>query len=207
MADYRLYYLPQSGNCYKVALMLALTDSDWEPHYIDMFGGATRAPEFLALNSMGELPVLEHGQTVLTQSAMILLYLAEQTGQFGGTTDAERREILRWLFWDNHKGSTQMATTRFNHNFIPEDKRSADVSDFLTARTRGGLKVLNRQLKGRDWVAADRPTIADLSIAGYLFYPEPFGYDAESFPNVAAWLDRLKALPGWQAPYDLMKAP
>ena len=100
-----------------------------------------------------------------------------------------------------------MATTRFHCIFVPDEKRSADVSDFQFARARGGLKVLNRHLEGRDWVAADAATVADISIAGYLYYPEGFGYDAESFPNVAAWLDRLQALPGWQAPYDLMKAP
>ena len=102
MAEYRLHYVPQSGNCYKVALMLELTGTPWEPRFWDMFAGATRTPEFLALNGMGELPVLEHGGEVLTQSALILSYLIKQTGQFGGKTDAERREVMRCLVWDNH---------------------------------------------------------------------------------------------------------
>ena len=206
MSSYRLHYVPQSGNCYKAALMLELTGQSWEPVFVDMFAGATRTQEFMDFNVMNELPVLEHGDLVLTQSALILDYLAAETGRFGPADEAERRELLRWLFWDNHKGSTQMAASRFALNFVPQDKQSGDVNAFLTARTRGGLKVLNRHLEGRDWVVADRPTIADISICGYLFYPEALGYDAESFPAVAAWLERIRGLEGWQAPYDLMKA-
>lgn len=204
MAEYKLHCFAQSGNAYKPALMLALTGSDWEAEFVDFFGGAARDPAFLAINEMAEVPVLDHGDTRLTQSGVMLDYIATQTGQFGGSTDAERREIMRWILWDNHKGTSQQGVTRFLMNFLPEKHRNADVIGFLQGRTVAGLKVLERHLTGADWLAADRATIADISACGYLYYPEPFGYDADQFPAIAAWLDRIKALPGWVHPYDLM---
>ncbi|MBB5516084.1 glutathione S-transferase [Rubricella aquisinus] len=204
MADYTLHCFAQSGNAYKPALMLALTGCNWEAEFVDFFGGAARDPAFLAINEMGEVPVLDHGDVRLTQSGVMLDYIAEQTGQFEAKTDAERREVMRWLLWDNHKGSTQQGMTRFLINFLPEKHRNADVIAFAQGRVVTALKVLERHLAKQDWLAADRPTIADISACGYLYYPEPFGYDAATFPAIAAWLERIKGLPGWQHPYDLM---
>ena len=97
MADYKLYCFAQSGNAYKPALMLNLCGADWEPRFVDFFNGETRTPEFRAnVNAMGEVPVLEHAGQKLSQSGVILHYLAEQLGKFGGDDDAERREVLRW---------------------------------------------------------------------------------------------------------------
>jgi glutathione S-transferase len=199
-----LYGFGESGNAYKAALMLALTGTPWQLEFVPFFSGGTRTPAFRALNEMGEVPVLVDGDVTLSQSGVILDYLAEKTAQFGGTTDAERREILRWILWDNHKLSTQVGTLRFLMNFLAEDKRPHAVFPFLQGRIKTALMVLDGHLTGRDWVAADRPTIADLSCCSYLYYPEPWGLDPADFPAVAAWLDRLRALPGWAHPYDLM---
>ena len=85
MAEYRLHCMKESGNANKVAMMLALTGADWEPVWVDYFNGATRTDSFKgAINEMGEVPVLDHGATRLTQSGVILNYLVEQTGKFGG---------------------------------------------------------------------------------------------------------------------------
>jgi len=88
MTEYRLHCFAQSGNSYKPALMLELAGADWEPVFVDFFNGAHRSPEFLALNPMGEAPVLEHigpehDRPVLAQSGLILDYLAGKTGKFG----------------------------------------------------------------------------------------------------------------------------
>ena len=199
-----LHCFGESGNAYKVALALELTGTDWAPVYVDFFNGGSRTPEFRALHEMGEVPVMVDGETVLTQSGVMLDYLSSKTGRFGGRSAAERREVLRWLFWDNHKLSTQAGTVRFLSNFLPEAKRPEGVIPFLQGRLKAAYGVLDAHLAGRDWIVGDGPTIADLSCCGYLFYPEPFGFSRADWPQIDRWLDRIAALPGWKHPYELM---
>lgn len=199
-----LHCFGESGNAYKVALMLALTGTEWTPVFVDFFNGGHRKPEYLALNPMGEVPLLVDGDLRLSQSGAILHHLADKTGQFGGATEGERLEILRWILWDNHKFTGAIAMHRFLANFLPEAHRDPAVIAHYAGRQKAALKVLERHLAGRDWVVADRPTIADLSLCGYLYYPEPFGFERAEWPAISAWLDRIAALPGWQHPYDLM---
>ncbi len=200
----KLYCFGESGNAYKVALALTFADIEWEPVFVDFFNGATRTPEFRAINEMGEVPVLVDGETTLTQSGVILDYISSKTGKLGGKSAAERREVLRWLFWDNHKLSTQIGTARFLANFVPEEKRPAGVIPFLQSRLKASYTVLNGHLEARKWVAGEAMTIADLSLCGYLYYPEPFGFDRADWPHIDAWLNRIAAVPGWKHPYDLM---
>lgn len=200
----RLHCFGESGNAYKAALTLALTGTDWEPVFVDFFNGATRTPEFRRLNVMGEVPVMEDGDLVLTQSGVMQDHVSARSGLLGGRDEAERREVLRWMFFDNHKVSGVAGPLRFNLNFLPEARRSAEVNGFLAMRLASALKVIETALTSRDWLAGDRVTIADLACCGYLYYPEPFGFDRKDHPNIDAWLDRIAALPGWKHPYDLM---
>jgi glutathione S-transferase len=201
----QLYGFGESGNAYKCALALTLADLDWQPVFVDFFNGAARSPEFRQVNAMGEVPVLIDGDLTLTQSGVILDYISSKTGKLGGRSAAERREVLRWLFWDNHKLSTQIGTTRFLMNFLAPDKRPEGVIPFLQGRLKVAYTVLNDHLATRSWIVGDGPTIADLSCAGYLYYPEPFGFDRPDWPHIDAWLTRIAALPGWKHPYDLME--
>ena len=200
----KLYCFGESGNAYKCALALTFADMDWEPIYVDFFNGGARTPEFRAINEMGEVPVLLDGETTLTQSGVILDYISSKTGKLGGKSAAERREVLRWLFWDNHKFSTMIGNTRFLMNFLPADKRPEAVIAFQQGRLKAAYAVLNDHLTQRTWVAGEAMTIADLSCAGYLYYPEPFGFSRADWPAIDAWLDRIAATPGWKPPYDLM---
>ena len=200
----KLYCFGESGNAYKCALALTLTGTEWEPVFVDFFNGETRGAAFRALNPMGEVPVLVDGETVLTQSGVILDYISSKTGQLGGRSAAERRDVLRWLFWDNHKLSTQAGTCRFLENFLPVEKRPEGVIPFLQGRLKAAYGVLDAHLAGRDWIVGDGPTIADLSCCSYLYYPEPFGFDRKDWPNIDRWLDGISALPGWKHPYDMM---
>ena len=100
--------------------MLTLCGQTFEPVWTDFGGGATRTPEWRrTVNEMGEIPVLEEDGVRLTQTAPILLKLAEQYGRFGGETASEKFEILRWLFWDNHKLTGYMAAYRYYRTFTP----------------------------------------------------------------------------------------
>lgn len=200
----KLYCFGESGNAYKCALALTFADIDWEPVYVDFFNGETRQPAFRAINEMGEVPVLVDGETTLTQSGVILDYISSKTGKLGGRSAAERREVLRWLFWDNHKLSTQIGMTRFLANFLPADKRPEAVISFTQSRLKAAYKVLNDHLGASRWMVGNALTIADLSCCGYLYYPEPFGFDRADWPHIAAWLDRIAAERGWKHPYDMM---
>lgn len=196
----KLHCFGESGNAYKAALTLTLCGIDWEPVWVDFFHGASRTPEYRALNVMGEAPVLVDGDRVLTQSGVIQLWAAETTGRFL----APREEALRWVFFDNHKVSSQAGALRFHMNFLPPEKRSPEVVDWLGGRLRSAFQVMEAQLSRSPWLAGDDPTIGDLACCGYLFYPEPFGFDRAGWPAIDAWLGRIAALPGWKHPYDLM---
>lgn len=200
----KLYCFGESGNAYKCALALALTGTDWQPVFVDFFKGGTRTPEFRAVNEMGEVPVLVDGEVKLTQSGVILDYIAGKTGKLGASNDSDRREILRWLLWDNHRLSGMVGPRRFIANFLAEEKRPEGAIPFMQGRLKNAYSILNAHLEGRDWIVGDAVTIADLSCCGYLYYPEPFGFDRKDWPHIDAWLDRIAALPGWKHPYDLM---
>ena len=204
----KLYCFGESGNSYKAALPLSLSGLDWTPVKVDFFGGETRTDDYRKnVNAMGEAPVLIDSEVKLTQSGVIQDYVAEKSGKFGGKDAAERREVLRWVLFDNHKLSSMAGVTRFLMNFLPEDKRPAEVIAFNQGRLQGAYTVLNAALEGRDWLVGDSVTNADFSCCGYLFYEEPFGFNRTDWPNIDAWLTRISELPGWKAPYDLMLGP
>jgi glutathione S-transferase len=204
MSEYRLHCMKESGNAYKVALMLELSGCDWQPVWVDYFNGQTRADAFRAeVNEMGEVPVLEHKGRHLSQSGVILDYLAEVTGKFGPRDAEERREILRWTLFDNHKFTSYFATLRFL--FGLQKSGDTPVTEFLRTRTRGAYGIVDKHLAGRKFLLGDQPTIADFSLAGYVFYTEETGIErAKEFPQVEAWAARIQALPRWKHPYDLM---
>jgi glutathione S-transferase len=200
----KLYCFGESGNAYKAALALTFAEMDWEPVYVDFFNGETRTPAFREINEMGEVPVLVDGDTTLTQSGVILDYISSKTGKLGGRSAAERREVLRWLFWDNHKLSGVAGATRFLMNFLPPEKRPQEVIAFNQGRLKAAYTLLNAHLATSDWIVADQVSIADLSCCGYLFYEEPFGFDRAEWPHIDRWLNQIAALPGWKHPYDMM---
>ena len=207
MAEYQLYCFAQSGNSYRAALMLNLIGADWQPVFVDFFkGGETRTPKYRSdVNEMGEVPVLVHGGTKLSQSGVILSYLAERSGKFKPEGEDERLEALRWIIWDNQKLNGYLGPYRFLRNFARPAGDPA-VMAFLKGRIDGNLAILDKRLSARPFMLGVRPTIADLSLCAYLYYPaEEWGFDiAGTHKNIGAWLERIKALPGWKHPYDLM---
>jgi len=207
MAEYELCCFAQSGNAYRVALMLNLIGADWKPIFVDFFkGGETRTPKYRAeVNDMGEAPVLVHGEKKLSQSGVCLTYLAERTAKFAPQGEDERLEALRWIIFDNQKVNGFLGPYRFLRNFAKPAPDPA-VLAFLKGRIDGNLAIVEKRLSDRPFVLGARPTIADISLAGYLYYPpEEFGFDIPAtFPAIGKWLDRVKSLPGWKHPYELM---
>jgi glutathione S-transferase len=186
--------------------MLNLIGADWKPIFVDFFKGETRTPTYRTdVNEMGEAPVLVHGDRKLTQSGVCLTYLAERTGKFATQGDDERLEAMRWIIFDNQKVNGFLGPYRFLKNFARPAGDPA-VLAFLKGRIDGNLAIVDKRLATHPFVLGERPTIADISFAAYLYYPaEEFGFDIPGMhQNIAAWLDRMKALPGWKHPYELM---
>ncbi|GLK54680.1 glutathione S-transferase [Methylopila capsulata] len=202
MPEYLLRCFAESGNSYKPAILLELAGADWAPVFVDYFHGETREAEYRALNVMGEAPVLEHGDVTLSQSGVILDYLADALGAFGAETPAERREIWRWILFDNHKLTSYTATLRFMRAIAKTGE--TPVTDFLHKRAEAAYAVLDAHLAGKTFVVGERPTIADLSLSAYLFFGDEIGVPFEPYANIRAWLERIRSLPGWKHPYDLM---
>ena len=203
----KLYCFGESGNAYKAALTLELSGLDWETVKVDFFGGETRSPEYKAeVNEMGEAPVLidtDHDYKI-TQSGAIQDYVVHLSGKLPGSPPEERRAVLRWVLWDNPNLSSMAGMTRFLMNFLPPDKRPQEVIGFNHGRLKAAYAVLNDHLADKDWIVGNGITVADISCCGYLFYPEPFGFERADWPHIDAWLTRIEQTPGWKHPYDLM---
>jgi glutathione S-transferase len=198
--EFKLYCFAQSGNAYKAALMLKLCGAKWEPRFVDFFNGETRTAEYRAgINEMGEVPVLEHRGRRLAQSGVILHYLADHFRMY---QDENRLEVLRWILWDNHKLTSYIATLRYFLQF--QKTGETPVTEFLRGRVKGSLGILEAHLGRSAFAVGDRPTIADFSLCGYLYWPDEFGVSWSDYPRIGAWLERIRALPGWVHPYELM---
>ena len=206
---YKLHAFAQSGNTYKVALLLQALRQPWTPIHLpfeEFAKGIQRSDTWRQdVNPMGEIPVLEVGDKKLTQSAVILLFLAEKHGAYGGQSEDERLEVMRWMFFDNHKFTSYLATLRFLKSFGATAPDPA-VMKFLAGRVDNAFGIVEKHLSSRDYIVGSQPTIADMSLCGYLYFPaDESGYDiGKSYPAMAKWLERLKALPGWKPPYEML---
>ena len=203
---YQLHGFSQSGNTFKVAFMLGALNQPWRASFVDFMNGVTRTEQWRGTtNQMGEVPVLDDGERRLTQSGVILTYLAAKHGRFGGSNEDERLEVLRWLLFDNHKLTSYFASYRFMKAFGPAAPDPA-VTAWLRGRLDNAFGIVDKHLQSADYLVGSAPTIADFSLSGYLFYPvEESGYDFhQRFPHVHAWLARLQALPGWADPYAVL---
>jgi glutathione S-transferase len=188
----RLHDYAASGNCYKVRLLLALLGQPYERVAVDIFAGDTLTAEFAALNPARTTPVLEldDGQA-LPESAAILWYLAEGT-TFLPDDRLARARVLQWLCFERAL-TPAVAGARFQ----VMTGRTDDETPFLLANGREALAKLDRRLEGRDWVALDGPTIADVALYGYTHVADDAGFDLAAHPTIGAWLDRVRALPGY----------
>jgi glutathione S-transferase len=188
----RLYDYAASGNCLKVRLLLALLGRKYERVPVDIFAGETLTAEFAALNPARTTPVLElEDGTTLAESAAILWYLAENT-PFLPDDRLERARVLQWLCFERAL-TPAVAGARFQIM----TNRTDDETPFLLDAARAKLATLDRRLTHREWVATDVPTIADLALFAYTHVAGDAGLDLGEYPAIRAWLDRIRALPGY----------
>jgi glutathione S-transferase len=192
----RLHDYAASGNCYKARLLLALLGRRYERVAVDIFGGDTLTDAFAALNPVRETPVLELDDgTILTQSPAVLWFLAEGTA-FLPDTPLERAQVVQWLAFEQERVMGGIGGARFRRL----TGRAGPQDPALAGRlrlAREALDVLAAHLRDREWLVGDRATIADVAVFAYTSRAGDIELDPGGWPPVAAWLERVRALPGF----------
>lgn len=190
-----LYDYLDSGNGYKVRLLLALLERPYRWVEVDILKGDTRTPEFLAKNPNGRIPTLELDDGVcLAESNAIMWYLAEGTA-FVPETRVARAQVLQWMFFEQYSHEPYVATPRFILKHLPADSpRRAELPDRLE-RGRAALQVMETHLKTRRFFVDERYTIADIALYAYTHVADEAQLDLEPYPNVRAWLERIASQP------------
>ena len=190
-----LYGTPGSGNAYKVRLLLSLLGLEFDEINVNLMTGENRTESFLALNPRGQVPVLVDGEVTVWDSQAILVYLARRYGEAWLPADpVPMAEVMQWLAVSENELLFGLARARAVLHF----GRDFDLPS-CQAYGRAGLKVLEQRLAGNDWLAAGRPTIADVACLPYAALSYMGGLPLDAHPAIRAWIDRIRALPGFIA--------
>ncbi len=166
---------------------------------------AERPEPFRSLAKFGEVPLLLHNEQPYVQSDAILIHLAEHTGKFGAESASRMARVREWLFWEANRLGMCLPNLRYARRFAPDECPPGAI---VWLQNRFGVDIarLDAELAdGRAFILDDNPTIADFSLCGYLFWADEAQVIVPK--NVAAWLQRISRLPGWQAPYAIMGKP
>ena len=200
-----LFEHPSSGNCLKARVLLDQVGADYERVQLDLFAGETRTPDHFARNPDGRIPVLElDSGEYLAESGAILLYLAEGT-EFLPADLLLRAQVHAWMFFEQNQVEANLGVARF----LALSGRAERVPEVFADRQRRGrdsLATLERGLGGRDFVVGDAYTVADLALYGYVHVADDAGVPLAEHPDVAAWVERVAALPGFEEPLAPMPA-
>ncbi|MBX8490587.1 glutathione S-transferase [Pseudomonas cichorii] len=190
----KLYDLDVSGNCYKVRLFAALANIELDVVAVDFLAGEHKKPPLSDMNPLGQLPVLEDGSYVIRDSQAILVYLA---GQYGGLAwwpahPQGQADIVQWLSFASNEVQHSLCAARLVQKFgVVLDKAQALEKSTVT------LALLDAHLERNDWLAIDRPSIADCAVYPYVVLAPEGGVDLAPYANVARWMERIEALPGY----------
>ena len=192
----KAYGYTPSGNCWKVRQILDLTGQSYEWVETDSNAGATRTPEFLALNPNGKIPIvqLEDGE-VVTESGAILLHFAEGT-RFLPPPGLDRTRVVEWLFFEQYSHEPYIAVARNWIAFQGAKVKHADKLPEIMARGYKALDVMEKRLSGHKYLAGDRLSIADLALYAYTHVAGDGEFDLAAYPGIRAWLARVAAEPG-----------
>ncbi|WP_419687731.1 glutathione S-transferase family protein [Burkholderia theae] len=192
----RVYSFLLSGHAHRVRLFVSLLGLPAETVEVDLAAGAQRDPSFLALNPLGQVPVIDDGGTVIADSNAILVYLAKRYGDAHWLPDdpAGAAVVQRWLSYAAGPIATGPAAARLVTVFgAPLDQ---DAAKRTAAKL---LDVIDRELAGKPFAAGAQPTIADIAAYSYIAHAPEGGVSLEPYPHVRAWLARVEALPGFVA--------
>ncbi len=192
-------YAP-SGNCYKIRLTAALLGLPIERRHYDIQAGETRTPDFLAnVNANGRIPVLQVGSRFLPESNAACHWLAAGSAlipadRFG------HADMLRWMFFEQYNHEPNVATLRFWLAFVGEDALSEMQRAQMPGKRAAGeaaLALMAEELRQRDWLVGDAPSLADICLFAYTHVAGGGGFDLSQWPSLGRWIARVEALPGF----------
>lgn len=189
----------QSGNCYKVKLLLSLLGIEHNWKHIDVVKQETQTTEFLAINPNGQIPaaVLEDGR-VLCESNAMLGYFADGT-DFLPAEPYAKAKVYEWLFFEQYSHEPYIAVARFLNKYLglPDERRAEYESK--QAGGHKALGVMEQALTGQSWLTGEQLTIADISLYAYTHVASEGGFELENYPNINNWCQRIAAQPHYYA--------
>jgi glutathione S-transferase len=194
-----VYGMKSSGNCYKVQLLLEQLGRPYRWVEVDSAAGETRTPQYLAMNPNGKVPLLEAGPgRYLAESNAILCYLAEGSPLL--PQDAwQRAQVLQWLFFEQYSHEPYIAVARFICRWLPADHpRRADLPR-LHERGAQALAVMEQQLARQPFIAGAEYGVADIALFAYTHAAADGAFDLSAYPQINAWLERVRTQPGFVA--------
>lgn len=192
-APLKLYRNPKSGHCHRVELMLALLEVPYENVDLDMENGAHLEPDYLSISPLGQVPAIDDNGITLADSNAIITYLVERYGESGTWTGAdpvEKAWVQRWL----SIAAGEIASGPCAARLVTVFGASLD-HEAAKAKAHTLLVMMDGHLAGRDWLATDRPTLADIAGYSYIAHAPEGGVSLAPYPQVRAWLARIEALP------------
>jgi glutathione S-transferase len=187
----RIYGDPRSGNCLKVKWTAQALDIPYEWLDVDVMTGATRTPEFLAINPAGQVPtvVLPDGRP-LAQSNAIILHLAEGSHLIPADS-YDRARMYEWMFWEQYSHEPYVAVVRFQVAFL--GKAVSDVEPRLVERGEAALQRIEDGLAASPFLVGEALTLADIALVAYTRVAHEGGFDLARYPATQAWIARVEA--------------
>jgi glutathione S-transferase len=195
-----LYGSFTSSSSYKPMLYLALAGLAFSFRTVNLKIGVQKEADYLAINRWGVVPSLRHRGLVILQSNVILDYLARTTGHFEGAGEQQRWQAREWLSWEADH-ITAVAKVRHSARFRASHP---EVIAEFRPKAEAALSFVDSTLAGRDWLVGERCTIADIGCWGRMVFMAEGGIEIANWPRLEAWSHRLKAMPGFALPYELI---
>ncbi len=189
-----------SSSTYKPMLYLSLARLPFSFKTVNLKNGVQKLPEYLAVNRYGQVPALRHRGLTIVMSNVILDYLARTTGHFEPASEQDRWRAREWLGWEND-AVTNVARVR---HFARFRAVAPEVTAHFKPLAEAALTFIDKALEGRQWLVGDACSIADIGCWGRMVFMAEGGFDIARWPNLEAWSSRLKAMPGFALPYDLV---
>ena len=187
-----LYSNQGSGNCYKVRLLLHQLGYELGIKEVDVVGGECQTPEFKAINPAGKVPtlILDEGM-VLTESNAIMLHFADET-QYMPMDTFDKSLTYQWLFWEQYSHETAIAVARYSMHYLGNTEAEDPRLPQLWEKGYAALGVMENHLKDKTFFVAERYSIADIALFAYTHVADEGGFDLANYPNIQAWVDRVK---------------
>lgn len=199
---YKVYGDYNSGNCYKIKLMLNLVGIAYQWVPVDILNGETQTPAFLEKNPNGKIPVLELDDgTCLWESNAILNFLADGT-EYLPTEPRLRTQVLQWQFFEQYSHEPSIAVARFIEFYLGLPEERADEYRALQKSGYRALAVMEQQLKRTPFLVGDAFSIADIALYAYTHVAPEGGFDLTRYPGIVQWLERIRQQPGYVGMLD-----